>query len=156
MPILAQGSRVLIHFQGKLADGEVFESTYDQEPLLVCLGSHEILDTLEQTILSMTKGETQTVLVTPEEGYGAYREDRILTISKASMPPLGSIKPGQELILRTPEGEELPGIILDMTADAITLDANHPLAGEELEFTITLVDVIPPDRIDNEIPTLHT
>jgi peptidylprolyl isomerase len=63
------------------------------------------------------------------------------------MPPVGRIKPGQELILRTPEGDELPGIILSMENDIITIDANHPLAGEELEFTITLVDVTTVDGV---------
>ena len=142
MPAYPDGTQLLIHFEGKLVDGDVFESTLEHEPIPVCLGNHEILEKLETIIRSMDRGETRTVRVAPEDGYGEYREDRIITISKESMPPMGTLEPGQELILRTPEGEELPGIILDMKDDVITIDANHPLAGEELEFEITLVDVI--------------
>ena len=149
MQAYPDGSQILIHFQGKLVDGEVFESTLENEPMAVCLGNHEILEKLETTIRSMARGETRTIRMTPEEGYGDYREDRIITISQESMPPVGTIKPGQELILRTPEGEQLPGIILSMNNDIITIDANHPLAGEELEFTITLIDVIFFDAITN-------
>jgi peptidylprolyl isomerase len=95
----------------------------------------------------MAQGETRTIRIPPDEGYGDYRDDRIITIPQESMPPVGRIKPGQELILRTPEGDELPGIILSMENDIITIDANHPLAGEELEFTITLVDVTTVDGV---------
>jgi FKBP-type peptidyl-prolyl cis-trans isomerase 2 len=149
MPAYSDGTRVLIHFTGKLVDGDIFESTYESDPMPVCLGNHEILEKLETAIRSMAQGETRTIRITPDEGYGDYRDDRIITISQESMPPVGTIKPGQELILRTPEGEELPGIILSLENDIITIDANHPLAGEELEFTITLMDVSSLDAIKN-------
>jgi FKBP-type peptidyl-prolyl cis-trans isomerase 2 len=149
MPAYSDGTRVLIHFTGKLVDGDIFESTYESDPMPVCLGNHEILEKLETAIRSMAQGETRTIRITPDEGYGDYRDDRIITISQESMPPVGTIKPGQELILRTPEGEELPGIILSLENDILTIDANHPLAGEELEFTITLMDVSSLDAIKN-------
>ncbi len=145
MPLYPEGKEVVIHFEGRLIDGDVFESTLDKEPLRICLGNDEILEKLEATIQTMPKGATRTIRMTPEEGYGEYREDRIITISRELMPPIGTIKSGQELVLRTPEGEELPGIILDIQDDSITIDANHPLAGEELEFTITLVEVLDSD-----------
>ncbi|WP_462325656.1 FKBP-type peptidyl-prolyl cis-trans isomerase [Desulfoplanes sp.] len=145
MTAYPDGSFVSIHFEGKLIDGDVFESTEGNDPMTVCLGNHEILEKVENAIRTMTKGETRSVHIGPDEGYGEYREDRIITISEESMPAMGRIKPGQELILRTPEGEEFPGIILAIENGAITIDANHPLAGEELEFRITLEDVTPPE-----------
>jgi peptidylprolyl isomerase len=148
MTALPEGTLVIIHFEGKLVDGDVFESTYDSDPLPICLGNHEILETLEAAIRTMTKGETRTVRLTPEEGYGDYRDDRIITISQENMPPVENLTPGQELILRNPEGEDLPGIILSMENGIITIDANHPLAGEELEFTITLMDVAPQEGVE--------
>jgi peptidylprolyl isomerase len=147
MTALPDGTLVSIHFEGKLVDGDIFESTYESDPMPVCLGNHEILEKLENAVRSMAQGETRTIRIPPDEGYGDYRDDRIITIPQESMPPVGRIKPGQELILRTPEGDELPGIILSMENDIITIDANHPLAGEELEFTITLVDVTTVDGV---------
>lgn len=140
------GSRITIHFEGKLSDGEIFESTFASDPMSVCLGNHEILEKLESTIRTMDKDETRTIEVSPEEGFGEYRDDRILTIAKEAMPPIGPMKPGQEILVRTPDGQELPGIVLDMSNDIITIDANHPLAGEELQYTITVVDIRPPDE----------
>jgi peptidylprolyl isomerase len=149
MTALPDGTLVSIHFEGKLVNGDVFESTYGSDPLSICLGNHEILEKLEAAIRTMAQGETRTIRMTPEEGYGDYQEDKIITIPQESMPPVGTIKPGQELILRTPEGDDLPGIILSIENDIITIDANHPLAGEELEFTLTLTDVTLLDTTNN-------
>ena len=142
----AQGSEVAIHFKGSFVDGEIFESTLETEPLCFVIGDGEVLEEIEKAIQTMDVGQTKKIRITCEQGYGAYQEEKILKVSKDSLPSMGKITPGEQIIVRSPDGEEMPAIILSMDDDQVTIDANHPLAGEDMDFTITLVEVAPPEE----------
>ena len=142
----AQGSEVAIHFEGSFVEGEVFESTLETEPMCFVLGSGDVLEEIEKAIQSMDIGQTKKIRITCEQGYGPYQEEKILKIPKESMPPMGNINAGEQIIVRNPEGEEMPAIILSVDDDQVTIDANHPLAGEDMDFTVTLIEVAPPEE----------
>lgn len=138
---LAAGTRVLVHYTGTLDDGTQFDSSRDREPLEVILGQDMVIPGFEKAIAGMEPGQTVTVTIPEDEAYGPHHEDMVLRIPKASFPPEISPSVGEQLILRAPDGNERPALIVDVDDDEATLDANHPLAGFALTFEIELVSV---------------
>ena len=140
----AQGSEVTIDFEGSFTEGEVFESTYDDAPMCFYIGKGEVLEDIEKTIQTMDIGQTETINIPCEQAYGASLEEKIIKVPKTSLPTTGAIDAGEQIIIRTPEGDEMPAIILSIDEDMVTIDANHPLAGEDITIKITLLSVETP------------
>jgi peptidylprolyl isomerase len=136
-----QGTNVAFHYVGKLDDGTVFDTSTDSEPLRVTVGQGEVIRGVEQALEGMAPGETKTVKLPPEEAYGPHREELIQKIERAQIPPHVDVSVGQRLQGRDPQGRTLHLTVVDASDDAVTLDANHPLAGKDLTFELKLVDV---------------
>jgi peptidylprolyl isomerase len=124
-----------------LDDGTQFDSSRGREPLEVILGQGMVIPGFEQAIAGMEPGQTVTVTIPEEEAYGPHNEEMVISIPKTSFP--AEIKPavGEQLVLRSPDGNEIPALIVEMDDTDVTLDANHPLAGFALTFEIELVSV---------------
>jgi peptidylprolyl isomerase len=135
------GDTVRVHYTGKLDDGTVFDSSVGGTPLEFTLGSGQIIPGFEQAVLGMSPGDSKTEMIPVEQAYGEHREDMVVVVDRAQMP--GNLDPeiGQQLEIQQPSGEAIPVVITDITDGEITLDANHPLAGEDLTFEIQLVDI---------------
>ncbi len=142
----AKGSEITIDFEGSFTEGEVFESTYDDEPMYFHTGNGEVLDAIEKAIQTMDIDQTQTITIPCEQAYGASLEDKIIKVPRTSLPSTGTIDAGEQIIIRTPEGDEVPAIILSIEEDMVTIDANHPLAGEDLNIRLTLLNVEEPKK----------
>lgn len=138
---LTAGTTVLVHYTGTLDDGTQFDSSRDRDPLEVVLGQGMVIPGFEQAIMGMEPGQTLTVTIPEEEAYGPHNEEMILRVPKSSFPPEIPTTVGEQLILRSPDGDEVPALIVDVTDEEATLDANHPLAGFALTFEIELVSV---------------
>ncbi len=138
---LTTGTKVLVHYTGTLDDGTQFDSSRDREPLEVVLGQGMVIPGFEQAIMGMEPGQTITVTIPEDEAYGPHNEEMILRVPKSSFPPEIPTTVGEQLILRSPDGEEVPALIVEVTDEEATLDANHPLAGFALTFEIELVSV---------------
>ena len=138
---LAAGTRVLVHYTGTLDDGTQFDSSRGREPLEVILGQDMVIPGLEKAITGLEPGQSVTVTIPEEEAYGAHNEEMVIRIPRTSFP--AEIKPalGEQLILRSPDGNEIPALIVELDDADVTLDANHPLAGFALTFEIELVSV---------------
>jgi len=138
---LESGTRVLVHYTGTLDDGTQFDSSRDREPLEVIIGEGMVIPGFEKAIVGLAPGQSVTVTIPEEEAYGPHNEEMLVRIPKASFPP--EIKPvvGEQLVLRTPEGHEVPAYIVEVDEEEATLDANHPLAGLALTFEIELVSI---------------
>jgi peptidylprolyl isomerase len=95
----------------------------------------------EQAILDMEPGQTVTVTIPEEKAYGPHHEEMVIRVPKESFPPEITPAVGEQLILRSPDGNELPALIVDVDDEEATLDANHPLAGFALTFEIELISV---------------
>ena len=134
------GSRVKVHYTGKLDDGSVFDSSLKREPLEFKLGSGQVIPGFEEAVLSMQVGETKTVTIPADQAYGQKREDLILVIEKEKVPADLEPKVGDKLQMKQPNGAPVVVLITDMNEKTITLDANHALAGKDLTFELTLVE----------------
>lgn len=136
---LAAGTRVLVHYTGTLDDGTQFDSSRGREPLEVILGRNMVIPGFEKAIAAMKPGQTVTVRIPEAEAYGPHNENMLVTFPRSSFPADIPAALGEQLILRSPEGHEVPALIVDVNDTEISLDANHPLAGFDLTFEIELI-----------------
>jgi peptidylprolyl isomerase len=141
MEQVEDGKTIKIHYTGKLDDGTVFDSSMEREPLEFTMGSGGLIKGFEDAVRGMTVGEMKTISIPSGEAYGPYREDLVMSINKAQLPPDIDIRQGVMLSLRHPNGGSIDALISEVTADSVTLDANHPLAGEDLTFELQLVEI---------------
>lgn len=135
------GDVVKVHYTGKLRDGTVFDTSVGGEPLEFTLGRGQIMPAFEEAILGMSPGDSKTFEVPAEEAYGPYREELVLEIERDRVPPELELEVGQQLLLRQPSGQGVRVTVTELTEDTVTLDANHPLAGEDLIFEVQLLEV---------------
>ena len=136
------GDTVRVHYTGKLADGTVFDSSVNREPLEFTLGEQQVIPGFEKAIVGMNQGETRTSVIRAEEAYGPYRDERVLTVDRDQFPE--HIQPQVGLRLQVSQGEQQPPTavtITDVSEEHVVLDANHPLAGQDLTFEIELVSI---------------
>jgi peptidylprolyl isomerase len=135
------GDTVKIHYIGRLEDGTVFDSSAEREPLEFTISSGQVIPGFEQAVLGMTPGETKTEKIPMDQAYGPHREEMVLEVSREQIPPDISPEVGQQLQIQQANGQSVPVFVTDVTDDKIILDANHPLAGEDLTFEIELVEI---------------
>lgn len=130
-----------VHYTGKLDDGTVFDSSRDREPLEFTLGGGQVIPGFEEAVRDMEEGEETTVTIPPEEAYGQRQDQAVIEVAREQLPD--EIKPevGMQLEVLSAGGGSFPARITEMNDRTITLDANHPLAGERLTFEIELVEV---------------
>ena len=137
----SSGDTVKVHYTGKLDDGTVFDSSRDREPLEFTLGGGQVIPGFEEAVRDMEEGEETTVTIPPEEAYGQRQDQAVIEVAREQLPD--EIKPevGMQLEVLSAGGGSFPARITEMNDRTITLDANHPLAGEQLTFEIELVEV---------------
>ncbi|NMA11446.1 MAG: peptidylprolyl isomerase [Methanomicrobiales archaeon] len=136
------GDTVQVHYTGKLEDGTVFDTSEERTPLEFTIGSGQIIPGFERAVVGMEPGETKTATISPEEAYGQHREDMTITVDRGQFPEDINPEPGQQLQVQQPDGRAAIVVVSDVTESTVTLDANHPLAGQPLTFDIELVDII--------------
>lgn len=140
MPV-DKGNNVKIEYTGKLDDGTVFDSSEKQgKPLEFEVGAGVVIPGFDNAILGMEKGEEKEFKIEPNEGYGDRNEELIKEVPKDKMPKEVEPKEGMMLIMATPQGQQIPTKIVKVGDETITLDMNHPLAGQTLNFNIKLVE----------------
>ena len=139
--MIENGKTVKVHYKGTLADGTVFDSSEGRDPLEFETGSQQVIPGFEATIVAMSTGETTTVTLPCEDAYGERRDEMIGQVPRESMPEDMEIEVDMMLQMDTEDGP-MPVRVVEVAEDAITLDANHPLAGEDLTFELTLVEII--------------
>lgn len=148
-----EGDLVRVHYTGKLEDGTVFDTSEDREPLEFKIGEQKVIPGFEQAVAGMEPGEKKTVELTPEQAYGPHREDMVMEMDRDEVPDNVDPEVGQQLQLRLQSGQTVPVLITDISDGAVTIDANHPLAGKTLVFEIELVDVGEDSGDDGQIIT---
>lgn len=133
------GDTVNIHFTGTLDDGKVFDSTRDQDPFQFTLGQKQIFPEIEEAVMAMEQGDTKDVSIAPENGFGAYRDDLVSKVARNVIPADIEVKKGIRLKVQNGDENEFAVTVTDLDDESVTLDANHPLAGQRLNFQIELV-----------------
>ena len=135
------GDKVQVHYTGKLDDGSVFDSSIGRDPLEFTIGGGKMIPGFEKGVLGMAVGESKTIRIPANEAYGQRDEDRVIKIPRAQFPPNINPEVGQQLQLREPGGHALMVTIAEVTDEMVTLDGNHPLAGQDLNFDLQLVQI---------------
>jgi FKBP-type peptidyl-prolyl cis-trans isomerase 2 len=141
MTLAKAGDTVHFHYTGTLADGSVFDSSQGGDPLVFTLGAGQIIPGLEAAIAGMAVGATRTVTVPAEQAYGPHDPDAVERVPRAEIPPHVPVTPGTILELGMPDGSAMPVTVTASDAESVTLDANHPLAGQDLTFAVEIVAI---------------
>ena len=137
-----KGDNVKVHYTGKLDDGTVFDTSKDRHPLQFIIGEGRIIAGFEEAVVGMNRGDAKTATIPPDKGYGPRRDDMVVTVERKQLPTDMDPAVGQRLELTQTDDQKLLVTITDVTESNITLDANHPLAGQDLTFEIELVDIV--------------
>ena len=140
MTQVMRGYNVKVHYTGKLNDGTVFDTSVGSEPLSFAVGSGQVIAGFDEAVMGMEVGESKIVHIPVEKAYGVRNEEMVMQVPIEQVPP--DLKPeiGLRLEMGGVNGEIMRVVVTDITATHITLDANPPLAGKELTFTIELVE----------------
>ncbi len=134
-----KGDTVRVHYEGRLTDGQVFDSSEGGEPLEFEVGSGQVITGFDEGVQGMSVGDKKTIEIEADDAYGQRNEALTREVPRDSMTLENDPQPGMNLVLQLPDGNEIPVAITEVTEEAITLDANHPLAGHKLIFDIELV-----------------
>ena len=161
-----KGDRVIIDYTGTLEDGTIFDSTLEGDccddgqcstdscedegcgcdesgPMELTIGGDEFFPQIEEALIGMAPGEKKTVVVPAAEAFGEYDEERVFTVARSELPEDMPVEVGAELVLTGEDDEdELAVTVVEATPEQVTFDANHPLAGEDLTFEITLNEIV--------------
>lgn len=136
-----KGDTVTVHYTGKLEDGEVFDSSRERDPLEFEVGSGQVIPGFDRAVEGLEIGETREVTLKPDEGYGEPREDLVVDVDKDQFPQESEPEVGRQVQVQVAPGQNRVATITDIQDDSITLDLNHPLAGEALTFDVELVEI---------------
>ncbi|MEX0778834.1 MAG: peptidylprolyl isomerase [Balneolales bacterium] len=140
MSQVKDGDTVKVHYTGKLADGSEFDSSADKEPMEFKIGEGKLIPGFEQAVVGMNIGDKNTIKIPSAEAYGERRDDMNVSVEKEKLPEDLTPELGQQLQIQQQDGKAIPVVIADISDTHVTLDANHPLAGEDLTFEIEVVD----------------
>jgi peptidylprolyl isomerase len=136
------GDTIAVEYTGKLDDGTVFDSSVGKDPLQFTLGTGAVIPGFEEAVIGMDTGDSKTVTIPAEEAYGEHNPDLVMVFERERIPPELTVEVGQQLQLQQDNGRAVPVVVTDLSSSEVTLDANHPLAGEDLTFDIQLVAII--------------
>jgi peptidylprolyl isomerase len=139
--MIADGKTVRIHYTGTLNDGTQFDSSAGRDPLEFETGSGMVIPGFDAAVRDMAVGSKKTVTIPAAEAYGEAREEMIGDIPKAHFPPEMELSVGMPLQMMSPQGP-LTIIVKEIKDDAVTVDANHPMAGKDLTFELELIEVL--------------
>lgn len=136
------GDSVKIHYTGKLADGTVFDSSGGREPLGFTIGSGEVIPGFDAAVTGMKVGEAKSVTIPMDQAYGPRNDQLIIEVPRDQVPPDIEPEVGQQLQMGGPNGELVVVRVVGVDERMVVLDANPPLAGEELNFELELVAIV--------------
>ncbi len=136
-----QGDTVKIHYTGRLQDGSVFDSSSGREPLQFTIGGGQVIQGFEDAVAGMQAGENKTVEIPCVKAYGERNPSMVMQVDRKHVPADIDPEIGQRLQMGSPSGELIVVEIIEVNDENITLDANPPLAGEDLTFDIELVAI---------------
>ncbi len=138
---IQKGDKASIEYTGTFKDGSVFDSSSGRAPLQFEVGAGEVIPGFEKAVEGMKVEEEKTFTIAAEEAYGPIRAELVQEVPKEKLPKDLKPEQGMQLLLQGPQGERMPVTITKVSAESVTIDMNHPLAGKELTFKIKLVGI---------------
>ena len=135
------GNTVEVHYTGTLDDGSQFDSSKGRDPLQVTLGKGQLIAGFEQALMGMEVGESKSIRIEPEEAYGAHDSGQVQQVPRSQLPETMELSEGMRLQATTPDGQTVALLVTAFDEETVTLDANHPLAGQALNFALEMVSI---------------
>jgi len=136
-----QGDLVKVRYTGMLDDGSTFDSSDGREPLQFVIGEGMLIPAFEEAIVGMLPGDSRSVHIPADEAYGPFMDELILEVDKNQIPAYLNPEEGMQLQITQDDGSSTVVKVVKLTDEKVFLDANHPLAGRDLNFSIELVDI---------------
>jgi len=141
MAQVKKGDKVSVHYHGRLTDGSTFDSSEGRDPLNFTAGSGQVIKGFDDAVIDMTPGDKKTVNIPVDQAYGHRNDDMVMEFPVSDLPADVNPAVGMELQMGDNQGNVFPVLITEINGDMMTLDANHPLAGQDLIFDIELVSI---------------
>ena len=142
MTTITQNSAVTLHFTIKLKDGSVADSTHNSgKPAKLVVGDGSLSENFEQHLIGMQAGQQQSIELTAEDAFGQPNPDNIHHMDRTKFIGESDVEVGTIMAFSGPDGMEIPGIITDIAGDSVTVDFNHPLAGQDVIFDVEILSV---------------
>jgi peptidylprolyl isomerase len=144
MQQVKDGDKVKVHYHGRLRNGETFDSSQGREPLEFTVGSGQVIKGFDQGVMGMQPGDKKTVEIGVADAYGEKQQEMLIEFPKTQFPPEVQPEVDMQLMMNNGAGQSFPVRIAEVHEETVVLDANHPLAGEDLIFDLELVSIEPP------------
>jgi len=139
-----KGDSVKVHYKGTLVDGTVFDSSEGKEPLEFVVGNGQVIQGFDEAMIGMKVGESKVVDIPVEKAYGEHKDELIMVVPVEQVPPDLEPEVGMKVEMGGANGELVRVVVVAVDDKDITLDANPPLAGEQLTFALELVECTTP------------
>ena len=141
MSQVKENNTVKVNYTGKLSDGQVFDSSEGKEPMEFTLGQGQLIPGFEKGLIDMKLNEKKTITIAKEEAYGDINNDLIQEVEKTQLPQDMTPEVGMGLVSKSPDGQEMNLLVVEVREESIVIDGNHPLAGKELIFDPEVVEI---------------
>ncbi|MBJ2173715.1 peptidylprolyl isomerase [Aureibaculum sp. A20] len=136
-----ENNTVKVNYTGKLSDGQVFDSSEGREPLEFTLGQGQLIPGFEKGLIDMKLNEKKTITIPKAEAYGDVNEQLIQEVNKTELPQDMEPKVGMGLVSKSPDGQEMNLMVVEVKDESIVIDGNHPLAGKDLIFDLEVIEI---------------
>ncbi len=137
-----QGDTVKVHYTGTLDDGTLFDTSAEREPLKFTVGGGEVIAGFDTAVIDMVPGEVRITVIPAIAAYGEHSKELVTEVDRDRFPADMELELGQQLQVGLEDGNQAVVMIVDLSDTSVTLDANHPLAGQQLTFEIELVEIL--------------
>ena len=142
VPVISENSKVVMHYRITLEDGTVADSTWeDNEPIAFALGDGTLSPGLEQCLIGLKAGDHETLMLAPEQGFGYKDTANIHDLPRDDFDPDMSVEPGMVIGFTLPNGDDIPGMVTEVTESHVRVDFNHPFSGHQLNFEVEVISV---------------
>ena len=141
MDKVTDGLFISVDYTGTLENGDVFDTSKGHQPLEFKMGEGQMIKGFESALAGMSLNDTKVFTLDPEDAYGHRDEERTLTFQRSELPPQVEPKEGQPIGMTSPDGKQFPALIVKVDDAQVTVDLNHPLAGQKLTFDIKVVGI---------------
>lgn len=135
------GQKVRVHYSGMLEDGTEFDSSAGDEPIELIIGEGSSLPAFEKALIGMTPGDTKTISIPAKEAHGTHAQDLLRKVDRTQIPQAGELEIGTRVSATLTGGHRAYMKIVDISDDSVTVDLNHPLAGKDLVYEISMVEL---------------